>query len=63
MAIEKGLYAAPTGLGTAGDAAGLEIEIVDPEAVMLSDGSMEITIVPDARSGLHGVRRQSCRGP
>ena len=48
MAIEKGLYAAPTGLGIAGEATDLEIEIVDPEAVMLSDGSMEITIVPDA---------------
>ena len=26
----------------------LEIEIVDPESVTLSDGSMEITLIPDA---------------
>ena len=57
MAIEKGLYAAPLGL-TAGDSdfdtmeesemsdAALEIEILDPEAVTLSDGSMEITLIP-----------------
>ena len=57
MAIEKGLYAAPEGIddllegemmddGMMG--AQLEIEIVDPEMVTLSDGSMEITLVPDA---------------
>ena len=53
MAIEKGLYAAPIGLEEemvndplAEEA--LEIEIVDPESVTLSDGSMEITLVPDA---------------
>jgi len=57
MAIEKGLYASPLGL-TAGDDdfdtveesemsdAALEIEILDPEAVTLSDGSMEITLIP-----------------
>ena len=57
MAIEKGLYAAPLGL-TAADSdfdtmeesemsdAALEIEILDPEAVTLSDGSMEITLIP-----------------
>jgi len=57
MAIEKGLYASPLGL-TAGDDdldtveesemsdAALEIEILDPEAVILSDGSMEITLIP-----------------
>ena len=57
MAIEKGLYAAPLGL-TAGDSdfdtmeesemsdEALEIEILDPEAVTLSDGSMEITLIP-----------------
>jgi hypothetical protein len=27
---------------------GLEIEIIDPEAVILDDGSMEIMLVPDA---------------
>jgi len=58
MAIEKGIYAAPQGLDDemedmlegemeiGGDE--LEIEILDPEAVVLDDGSMEITIVPDA---------------
>lgn len=44
--IDKGLYAAPTGLSEAeGD--GLEIEIVNPESVTLSDGSMEITLTPE----------------
>ena len=52
MAIEKGLYAAPEGLEEeAKEGAGLEIEIVDPEMVTLDDGSMEITIVPDAKIG------------
>jgi len=56
MAIEKGLYAAPLGMdeelesGLGGvaemDTSELEIEIIDPESVTLSDGSMEITIVP-----------------
>ena len=52
MAIEKGLYAAPEGIDDLleGEMMGaqLEIEIVDPEMVTLSDGSMEITLVPDA---------------
>ena len=57
MAIEKGLYAAPEGIddmleGEIMDddmlGEGLEIEIVDPERVTLSDGSMEITLIPDA---------------
>jgi hypothetical protein len=53
MAIEKGLYAAPEGLDDVmelegGESAELEIEIVDPEMVTLSDGSMEITLIPDA---------------
>jgi hypothetical protein len=52
MAIEKGIYAAPEGIEDVevekaevleGD---LSIEIVDPEMVILSDGSMEITIIP-----------------
>jgi hypothetical protein len=51
MAIEKGIYAAPEGIEDveAKKVAGeeeLEIEIVDPEMVTLSDGSMEITIIP-----------------
>ena len=61
MAIEKGLYAAPEGIDDLlegeelegeeleGEELGspLEIEIVDPESVTLSDGSMEITLVPN----------------
>jgi hypothetical protein len=60
MAIEKGLYAAPMGIedelegGLEGvaemDTSELEIEIVDPESVTLSDGSMEITIIPGGES-------------
>ena len=56
MAIEKGLYAAPMGIedelegGLEGveemDISELEIEIVDPESVTLSDGSVEVTIIP-----------------
>ena len=55
MAIEKGLYAAPDGLTEGMDVelegaepAELEIEIVDPEMVTLDDGSVEVTIIPDA---------------
>tara|TARA_R110000782_G_scaffold105790_1_gene193805 strand:+ start:2878 stop:5370 length:2493 start_codon:yes stop_codon:yes gene_type:complete len=60
MAIEKGLYSAPMGLdkeletdtgdleGIAEmDASELEIEIIDPEMVTLSDGGVEITLIPD----------------
>jgi hypothetical protein len=57
MAIEKGLYAAPEGLDKElegsledveeMDASTLEIEIVDPEMVTLSDGGVEITLIPD----------------
>ena len=52
MAIEKGLYAAPEGMDEElmddMSDADLEIEIVDPEMVTMSDGSVEITIIPDA---------------
>jgi len=52
MAIEKGLYAAPEGMDEElmddMPDADLEIEIVDPEMVTMSDGSVEITIIPDA---------------
>lgn len=52
MAIEKGLYAAPLGMEQEVEAeADLEIEIVDPEMVTLDDGSVEITIIPDADVG------------
>jgi len=50
MAIEKSLYAAPEGIdaATEDDDPTLEIEIVDPEMVVLDDGSVEIVIIPDA---------------
>ena len=50
MTIEKSLYAAPEGIdaATEDDDSTLEIEIVDPEMVVLDDGSVEIVIIPDA---------------
>ena len=56
MAIEKGMFAAPECIDVEieGDEPvepveqALEIEIVDPEMVTLSDGSVEITLIPDA---------------
>ena len=56
MAIEKGLYSAPMGLdegaelddSAVAEGEALEIEIIDPEAVILDDGSVEITLIPDA---------------
>ena len=58
MAIEKGIYVAPSGIeeeveGEEGDQE-LEIEIVDPEMVTLDDGSVEITIVPGEMKGENG---------
>jgi len=50
MSIEKGLYAAPEGLDSDMPEQELEIEIVDPEMVMLDDGSVEITIIPGEES-------------
>mgnify|MGYP001219045935 CR=1 FL=1 len=47
MAVEKGLFQAPKGVDEE-DTEQLEIEIVNPDMVTLDDGSMEITIVPDA---------------
>jgi len=53
MAIEKGVYAAPKGVeevseGIEGEMVDqeLEIEIVNPDMVTLSDGSVEITLMP-----------------
>ncbi len=49
MAIEKGLYAAPMGMDEEmmdAPEADLEIEIVNPDMVTLSDGSVEITLIP-----------------
>ena len=51
MAIEKGLYAAPEGLDDelmTEESSSLEIEVVNPEMVTLDDGSVEITLIPDA---------------
>jgi hypothetical protein len=45
--MDKGMYAAPVGLGLGSMEPDLEIEIVDPESVTLSDGSMEITLEPE----------------
>jgi chaperonin GroES len=48
MSIENSLYAAPVGLDSLGEnESAIEIEVVDPEAVTISAGDMEITIVPD----------------
>ena len=51
MAIEKGIFSPPLGMDEemeSGQEVDLDIEIVDPEAVTLSDGSMEVTLIPDA---------------
>jgi len=46
--IEKGLYAAPVGLSALeNEEPALEIQIEDPESVTISDGGMEITLMPD----------------
>jgi len=50
MNIDKSLTEAPVGIMTEGDQP-LEIEIENPESVTLSDGSMEITLVPDELEG------------
>jgi len=44
--VDKGLYAAPVGIMETMEPA-LEIEIENPDSVTLSDGSMEITLMPD----------------
>lgn len=51
MAIEKSLYTLPEGLPEQ-QGGGLSIDIVNPEMVTLDDGSVEITLVPDAGSSL-----------
>ena len=53
MDINKSLYAAPMGLDALteeGAAPDLEIEIDNPDAVTLSDGSMEITLMPEQKT-------------
>ena len=42
--MDKGMYAAPIGLSVESIEPDLEIEIENPDAVTLSDGSMEITL-------------------
>ena len=56
MAIEKGLYQAPTSMeeDAETETSELEIEIVNPESVTLNDGSMEITLMPDAEGAMEG---------
>jgi hypothetical protein len=49
--IEKGLYAAPVGLSALeSQEPALEIEIENPDSVTISDGGMEITLMPDQMS-------------
>lgn len=51
MAIDKSLYAAPTGIEElAQDESPIEIEIVDPESVTIGMGGLEIEIEPDEPS-------------
>ena len=45
MAIEKGMFAPPEGEEIEES---LEISVVEPEMVTMSDGSMEITLVPES---------------
>jgi hypothetical protein len=57
MAIEKSLNPAPLGLDSIipdDFDQGLEIDIVEPEMVTLSDGSVEITLIPDVEKGGFG---------
>ena len=48
--MDKGLYQAPQGLAATPEAEPIEIEIVDPEAVHISTGDMEIDIEPEGDS-------------
>jgi len=47
--MDKGMYAAPLGLGSMDDLMepDLEIEIENPDSVTMSDGSVEITLEPE----------------
>ena len=51
MAVDKGLYAVPAGLEADMPEEALEIEIVNPDMVTLDDGSVEITLIPNADIG------------
>lgn len=51
MAIEKGIMGAPVGIGADMETLGMddqpiEIEIVNPDAVMIDDGNTEVAIIP-----------------
>jgi hypothetical protein len=51
MAVDKGITVAPQGIDEAAlaeEPTELEIEIVNPDMVTLDDGSVELTLVPDA---------------
>ena len=50
MAIEKALYAAPEGITDEMMGPAVEIEIEDPESVIIGMGGLEIVIDPDAQS-------------
>jgi hypothetical protein len=50
MAIDKGLYQAPQGIGATPETDPIEIEIVDPEAVNIGIGDTEIRIEPEGNS-------------
>ena len=47
MAVEKSLYTTPEGMEVE-ESSEMEINIVDPEMVTLDDGSVEVTLVPEA---------------
>jgi hypothetical protein len=51
--MDKGMYAAPMGLGSMDDSMepDLEIEIENPDSVTMSDGSVEITLQPEGEAG------------
>jgi len=51
MAVDKGITVAPQGIDEAAlaeEPTELEIEIVNPDMVTLDDGSVELTLIPDA---------------
>lgn len=48
MAIEKSIYVTPEGVGVEEESSQMEIEVVNPDMVTLDDGSVEITLMPEA---------------
>lgn len=51
MPMDKGLYQAPQGLSDMIDAEPIEIDIEDPESVDIHAGDIEISLVPEPKSG------------